>query len=48
VLGNTDSGGFGLLNTAQRLGLIYGPSASFRIIQESADVVRAEVKLPVL
>ncbi len=48
VLGNTDSGGFGLLNTAQRLGLIYGPSASFRITQESAEVVRAEVKLPVL
>jgi sensor histidine kinase YesM len=48
VLGNTDSGGFGLLNTAQRLGLIYGPSASFHIIQESPEVVRAEVKLPVV
>ncbi len=48
VLGNTDSGGFGLLNTAQRLSLIYGSAASFRISQESPEVVRAEVKLPVL
>jgi len=48
VLGNTDSGGFGLLNTAQRLHLIYGPSASFRISQESEEVVCAHVKLPVV
>lgn len=47
VLGNTDSGGFGLLNTAQRLNLIYGPGASFGITQESAEVVCARIKLPV-
>jgi LytS/YehU family sensor histidine kinase len=47
VLGNTDSGGFGLVNTAQRLGLIYGPTASFQISQESPDVVCARIKLPI-
>jgi LytS/YehU family sensor histidine kinase len=48
VLERTDSGGFGLLNTSQRLSLIYGPSASFRIAQESEEVVCARIKLPVV
>jgi sensor histidine kinase YesM len=47
VLGHTDSGGFGLINTSQRLGLIYGPTASFQISQETEDVVCARIILPV-
>ncbi len=47
VLGHTDSGGFGLINTSQRLSLIYGPTASFLISQETEDVVCARIKLPV-
>ncbi len=47
VLGNTEaSAGFGLKNTSQRLELLYGPEASFRIQQESADVVCADVVIP--
>ncbi len=47
VLENLSSGGFGLLNTTQRLSLIYGDMASFEIRQESDEVVCAKVKLPV-
>ncbi|WP_421826474.1 sensor histidine kinase [Larkinella sp.] len=47
VLGNTEaSSGFGLKNTSQRLELLYGPEATFRIQQESADVVCADVVIP--
>ena len=41
-----ESGGFGLKNTAQRLELLYGEPASFRIYQESETVVCAEVVIP--
>lgn len=47
VLQKINSDGFGLLNTSQRLGLIYGSAASFDIHQESEEVVCAQVKLPV-
>lgn len=47
VLGDKKaSGGFGLENTAQRLELLYGPSASFQIIQDQADIVCAEIVIP--
>jgi len=47
VLGNTEaSGGFGLKNTVQRLELLYGPEASFRIHQESGEVVCADIMMP--
>ena len=41
-----ESGGFGLKNTSQRLELLYGEPASFRIFQESDEVVCAEVVIP--
>ena len=48
------SGGFGLVNTAQRLELLYGPDAQFRIFQEdrsdgnaaSGPVVCADITIP--
>lgn len=46
VLGNTDSGGFGLENTAHRLNLLFGDGASFKIFQASKDVVCAETIIP--
>lgn len=47
VLGDKEeSGGFGLKNTAQRLELLYGPDAAFEIIQDTPDVVCAEVTIP--
>ncbi len=39
--------GVGLLNTTQRLSLIYGQDASFQIHQETAEVVRAQLRLPI-
>lgn len=47
-LGNTDSGGVGLKNTAERLSILYGKGAAFRIFQEREDVVCSEVKIPML
>jgi two-component system LytT family sensor kinase len=47
-LGNTDSGGVGLKNTAERLSILYGKGAAFRIFQEKEDVVCSEVKIPML
>lgn len=47
VLEGTDSGGFGLENTAHRLDLLFGPGATFRIFQASENVVCAEVLIPV-
>lgn len=47
VLGDKEeSGGFGLKNTAQRLELLYGPEAGFEIIQDTPEVVCAEVTIP--
>ncbi|GAB2770065.1 histidine kinase [Rhabdobacter roseus] len=48
TLGTTDSGGVGLLNTAERLSILYGKYASFRILQEKENVVCAEVRMPML
>ena len=43
-----EAGGFGLKNTERRLQLIYGDDAArFRIFQESEEVVRAEIILPI-
>lgn len=43
-----EASGFGLANTERRLQLIYGEDAAkFRIFQESEDVVRAEIILPI-
>ncbi|MCF2488563.1 sensor histidine kinase [Dyadobacter sp. CY347] len=47
-LGNTDSGGVGLKNTAERLSILYGKGATFRIFQEKQDVVCSEVRIPML
>ncbi|WP_025763513.1 sensor histidine kinase [Dyadobacter tibetensis] len=46
-LGGTDSGGVGLKNTAERLSILYGKEASFKIFQEVEGVVRAEIRIPV-
>ncbi|MEQ8424725.1 MAG: histidine kinase [Cyclobacteriaceae bacterium] len=40
------SGGMGLENTRQRLKLIYGGSASFRILTENDSFVLTEIKIP--
>ncbi|MBC7922613.1 MAG: histidine kinase [Ferruginibacter sp.] len=47
TLQKLDSGGFGLINTSQRLELLYGAEASFKIKQDSDNVVCAQVKIPV-
>ncbi|MFC0185031.1 Histidine kinase [Pseudarcicella hirudinis] len=47
VLETTESGGFGLENTAHRLELLFGPEAKFRIFQASKDVVTAEITIPI-
>jgi two-component system, LytTR family, sensor kinase len=46
TLQRLDSGGFGLINTSQRLELLFGAEASFKIKQESDNVVCAQVKIP--
>jgi hypothetical protein len=52
VLGDKEaSGGFGLANTAQRLELLYGPDATFQIVQEDdtqndGPTVCAEITIP--
>lgn len=48
ILGDTDSGGVGLLNTAERLSILYGKEASFGISQESDLIVCSEVRIPML
>lgn len=45
-LGNTESDGFGILNTRQRLGLIYGNAASFQIEQSGPETVTARLFIP--
>lgn len=47
-LENADSGGVGLKNTAERLSILYGKGASFRIFQEKEGVVCSEVRIPTL
>jgi two-component system LytT family sensor kinase len=47
-LGSTESGGVGLKNTAERLSILYGKGASFRIYQVKESVVCSEVKIPML
>ncbi|MBA4849146.1 sensor histidine kinase [Emticicia sp. BO119] len=42
----SESGGFGLKNTAQRLDLLYGSEASFKIYQEDSLTVCAEIMIP--
>jgi two-component system, LytTR family, sensor kinase len=44
---DSESGGFGLKNTAQRLQLMYGDEASFKIFQEDDLTVCAEIQIPV-
>lgn len=46
VLQQVNSDGFGLVNTTQRLALIFGSLANFTIQQESEEVVCAQVILP--
>lgn len=43
---NKKSGGYGLANTKERLKLIYGEEASFRIYNENDKFVVTEVKIP--
>lgn len=43
---STESGGFGLENTAQRLNLLFGEDAKFDIKQTSKDVVTAQIVIP--
>ena len=47
-LEGTDSGGVGLKNTAERLSILYGKGASFKIFQETEGVVCSEVRIPTL
>jgi two-component system LytT family sensor kinase len=42
----SESGGFGLKNTAQRLDILYGNEASFNIYQENNLTVCAEIVIP--
>lgn len=44
----SESGGVGLKNTAERLSILYGKGATFRIFQESEKVVCSEVRIPTL
>jgi two-component system LytT family sensor kinase len=48
TLEKTDSDGVGLLNTAERLSILYGKDAGFRIFQQEDRIVLAEVKIPML
>ncbi len=43
----SEAGGFGLKNTVQRLNLMYGEKASFKIFQEDDLTVCAEITIPV-
>ena len=43
---DSESGGFGLKNTAQRLDILYGNEACFKIYQEDNLTVCAEITLP--
>lgn len=43
---DSESGGFGLKNTVQRLDILYGADASFKIYQEDNLTVCAEIVIP--
>jgi two-component system LytT family sensor kinase len=43
---DSESGGFGLKNTAQRLDILYGNEGSFKIYQEDNLTVCAEITIP--
>ena len=43
---DSESGGFGLKNTAQRLDILYGNESSFKIYQENSLTVCAEITIP--
>ncbi len=43
----SEAGGFGLKNTSQRLDLLYGSEASFKIYQEDSLTVCAEIMIPI-
>lgn len=45
---SSESGGVGLKNTAERLSVLYGKGASFRIFQEDEKTVRSEVRVPTM
>lgn len=47
TLETTDSGGFGLENTAHRLELLFGTESKFSIFQASKEVVTAEIIIPI-
>jgi two-component system, LytTR family, sensor kinase len=47
LLARLDSGGFGILNTRQRLELLYGGQDHFEIMQEDSDIVNANLKIPI-
>ena len=44
----SESGGVGLKNTAERLSILYGKGASFKIYQEKDKVVCAEIRIPTM
>lgn len=44
----SESGGVGLKNTAERLSILYGKGASFKIFQEMEKVVCAEIRIPTM
>ena len=46
VVKKPKQGGYGLANTKQRLKLIYGGEASFRIYNENDKFVTSEVRIP--
>lgn len=46
TLQSLDNGGLGLKNTSQRLNLIYGEEASFKIFNENSETVLAELIIP--
>jgi len=45
-LGNLESGGFGILNTRQRMKILYGEEAKFMIVQKSENIVLVTILLP--
>jgi two-component system LytT family sensor kinase len=45
---NSESGGVGLKNTAERLSILYGKGASFHIFQEAEKIVCSEIRIPML
>jgi LytS/YehU family sensor histidine kinase len=46
VLGNLNADGFGILNTRQRLELIYNEKAGFQIEQKNPETVSALITIP--